>query len=339
MSGVAVCIVGLLRSLPEVALSMQRFLVEPLNADVFISGPVGAVGDWVSAIQHFPSLVSLKLEKENVTQFLENSRVWDGGWKAATRIKGNWLGCLEGESADMRRSGSGLCQMYSHKQCLSMITDWEQRRGLEYERVVYSRADFLWLAPHVPLSFLPNGEMWIVDGEDNGGINDRHWVMPRSLAAKLLNSWDRLVEGQLARLFENLGLWGLSTEVYFHYLMVGSGLDAYIRRLPALAYVVCSNFHNRKRIDMTAVSLNDSRRLGEVDVRCRPGGPKYKHEYNNAKEVADCGGGHFWSMKNIWDCWCADKEKAGMLVYSEYRLCVRAKLLSQRYTSNIEYIG
>merc|ERR1712050_475357 len=110
--------------------------------------------------------VQAKLEKENVTQALYSSN--SNFLHLALMIKGNWLGCLEKEldgnrGEDMHRRGSGLCQMYSQKQCSKMIIDWEGKRGCRYERVIYTRPDFHWTAPHIPLSLLWPDDLWIMD--------------------------------------------------------------------------------------------------------------------------------------------------------------------------------
>lgn len=330
MRSVAVCLGGLLKALPDVAESVQEFLVRPLDADLFVSGPLTGSSSWLPSLALFPSLAEARLDRENVTQFLLAEA--GGGWRDPARIKGNWLGCLEGEAGDMERTGSGLCQMHSHRQCWDMISSHERRRGLEYERVIYTRADMRWLGPHLPLSLLPagKGEVYVVDGEDNGGINDRHWVMPRHLAPAMLDSWDRLVDGRTAELIEAIRrqtrLQGLSTEIYFHYLMASEDTYKLVRRMPGMSFVPCAQHHGRKFVDTSATGLNDSRRLGQYDLRCEAGGPKYRHEYKHARGVADCLGGRAWSWEALWHCWCASKHELKQTVFLDYSLCVYAQL-------------
>jgi len=340
MRSVAVCLAGLLRQLPEVGPSIQAFLITPLDADLFISGPVDDLASWVSALALFPTIAQVKLERENVTEFLRTAGGNSLGWRLAASIKGNWLGCLEGEAEDMRRRGSGLCQMYGHKQCMEMVEDREMKRGQLYEHVVYSRPDFKWLGPHFPLSLLPEGEsdFWVIDGEDNGGLNDRHWVMPRKLAPELLGSWGRLLDGSLAELFVPQGLPELSTETHFSYWLSVTGTTRLIRRIPSMAFVPCANPHARKRIDMSATSWDDSGRIDNVNVRCERGGPKYRHEYRHARHVADCKGDRPWSLPLLWECWCAPKEDSNMFQFSEYRLCMHAKMAAAGWQGRLTFI-
>merc|ERR1712113_222355 len=145
-----------------------------------------------------------------------------------------------------------------------MITAEEQKRATMYQRVIYSRADFRWHAEHVPLQYLPPDNIWCVDGEDHGGINDRHWVMPRYVVPMMLGSWQALLDGNVSRMFAAWNFPSLSTEVYFAVLLQYYKLDALVRRMPFCAAVACSNFHKRKRVDTSAVGLSDSRVWSDV---------------------------------------------------------------------------
>lgn len=57
------------------------------------------------------------------------------------------------------------------------------RGGMAYERVMFTRLEFEWLYNHPPLSLLDPRYMWVPTGEDNTGINDRHWLVNRKDAA------------------------------------------------------------------------------------------------------------------------------------------------------------
>ena len=63
-----------------------------------------------------------------------------------------------------------------------------------------------WIAPHISLDMLDPKSIYILDGEDHGGINDRHWVLPRQLMPVLLGGWDMLVDGRaLDLIFTSVG--------------------------------------------------------------------------------------------------------------------------------------
>ena len=202
-SSVAVCLGGILRQLPYTAESIQKYLIEPLGADLFLSGPSDGIEEWAEGLKHFTTLAETRIGYEDVSIFLRNDLKLEKLAAAAFFIEGNWIGCYDGQGSNiLEREGSGLCQMYSHKLCHDMITGFEDRYDHRYERVIWSRPDFFWTAPHIPLEMLPtypdvyrNPEFYVLDGEDHGGLNDRHWVMRRDIMPFMFSSWDRLLNG------------------------------------------------------------------------------------------------------------------------------------------------
>lgn len=319
----AVCLAGLLHSLPNTVEKIQRFLVEALEADLFLTGPTLDSETWLQSLVLFGrSLQQIRLENENVTAALYSQGAKSPFLPGALQIRGNWLGCLERErpenqGKDMRRKGSGLCLIYGQKQCMLMIQDWEAKNSHRYQRVVFSRPDFHWTAPHVPPSFLSMEHIWIMDGQDNGGLNDRHWIFPRSLMEMMLGAWDSILDGvvlQMQQAMPSLPWWG--AETFFGLRLLTLGFTQRIRRVPVPAYLECSNRYSRKDIDTSALSLNDTGRLSEWKLRCPLGGPKYKHEHEEALSFARCFTETLsdrWSWRMLWDCWCDAKYRRGML--------------------------
>jgi hypothetical protein len=56
-----------------------------------------------------------------------------------------------------------------------------------YDRFVITRSDFVWLCPHPPLSVLDKDAIWFPDGENWGGLTDRHLVVSRADVVNCLN--------------------------------------------------------------------------------------------------------------------------------------------------------
>jgi hypothetical protein len=55
---------------------------------------------------------------------------------------------------------------------------------LEYDQIIYSRYD-LYHVDHHPI--LDNNFIWIAEGEDYGGVNDRHFIFPSKNAQEILD--------------------------------------------------------------------------------------------------------------------------------------------------------
>jgi hypothetical protein len=126
---------------------------------------------------------------------------------------------------------------------MNMIEAHELRASSTYQRVLFTRLEMIWLHPHPPLSLLEAGRVWVPAGEDNGGINDRHWLSGRGEAAWIMRRWDALLDGSaLEAIHGTREVSGvhprfLSSEMYtyhhaqFHRLKIG--------RFPMLSYLAC----------------------------------------------------------------------------------------------------
>ena len=66
---------------------------------------------------------------------------------------------------------------------------------------MFTRLEFEWLAHHPPLSLLDPKYLWVPTGEDNTGVNDRHWLANRRDAEGVFRRWDALVSGLFHQIF------------------------------------------------------------------------------------------------------------------------------------------
>ena len=57
---------------------------------------------------------------------------------------------------------------------------------------MFTRLEFEWLADHPPLSLLDPSYLWMPSGEDNEGVNDRHWLASRADAERVFRRFRRL---------------------------------------------------------------------------------------------------------------------------------------------------
>lgn len=109
------------------------------------------------------------------------------------------MGCWEDDSG-LRREGSGMCLAYSWHRSLELLRRQEARRGRRYALLVQTRFDFVWGRPHPVAAEFPGEFLWVPEGNDWGGVNDRHAVMHRSVADAYLGSgWHDLLSGAAAR--------------------------------------------------------------------------------------------------------------------------------------------
>ncbi|CAE7159423.1 unnamed protein product [Symbiodinium pilosum] len=82
--------------------------------------------------------------------------------------------------------------------CWELLTAAEAERGQRYKYWIYARLDWLWLALPPDLSVFEDADpaaVWIPDGQDWDGINDRFAIVPRKYAKPYFCRWPWLVNG------------------------------------------------------------------------------------------------------------------------------------------------
>jgi hypothetical protein len=103
-------------------------------------------------------------------------------WRIMLQLKGIWQGGIA--SPDPQPSKSSI--LYFSRWLL--LHGLQQDNVLDrYDRFVITRSDFVWLCPHPPLSVLDKDAIWFPDGENWGGLTDRHLVVSRADVVNCLN--------------------------------------------------------------------------------------------------------------------------------------------------------
>eukprot|EP00927_Polykrikos_kofoidii_P044851 TRINITY_DN38727_c0_g1_i1.p1 TRINITY_DN38727_c0_g1~~TRINITY_DN38727_c0_g1_i1.p1 ORF type:complete len:454 (-),score=55.00 TRINITY_DN38727_c0_g1_i1:51-1412(-) len=114
--------------------------------------------------------------------------------EAYNAIGGNFLGPLVGND------GRNAYMVRDLWRCYQVIHSHEDRHAIEYRYLAYSRLDLHWVAQPPPLHLLVRAApkaIWIPDGQDWDGLNDRFALVPRHLALAYFARWPRLLNGTL----------------------------------------------------------------------------------------------------------------------------------------------
>ncbi|CAE8624247.1 unnamed protein product, partial [Polarella glacialis] len=212
---------GRLRDLRRTASSIAAQLLEPLGAEVFVFAPRAArtdpeAQDGLQALREEASSRGL-FRILHVEYFDEDAHL-----RAAVRqmtpkmlqllaaVDGNWLGGLPANLSDgiekPRSAAKGEIFNYiQHDRCLRFY----QRLGTHGRRLVYTRTDFVWRCPHLPLELLEatfslddgrtgRSVIWIPESgwDDYGGIYDNHAVLDARSARTFLGGWQQILRGE-----------------------------------------------------------------------------------------------------------------------------------------------
>lgn len=105
-----------------------------------------------------------------------------------------------------------------------------------YDRFVVTRSDFVWPCPHPPLSVLDRGALWIPEGEDYGGLTDRHLVVSREDLATALGLIDDILlrPTELYEEMKHRDDWNPESFLAFH--LARTGLLSRVKRFPYVMY-------------------------------------------------------------------------------------------------------
>ena len=131
---------------------------------------------------------------------LYDRKAGGSGWRVLLKPGAQLLGGIEGPGVE--ESGSGAIVLY-YRQFLRESID---RAGLidDYDWLILTRSDLLWPVAHPATAVLSNRHIYALDGEQYGGVGDRHLIVPRRHLRRFLEVPDPIFSdpGRLSRAIE-----------------------------------------------------------------------------------------------------------------------------------------
>ena len=192
MERVLVCILAETRAHQVAWPSFKRHVLDELNADLALAVTIDEKYDyanpfWQHAKYRWVGCTTGRCGRR-VSIWLSVGCAQQQGiappeWRAMLRIKGILAG-RDPISSTRNRAMPQISSSVAGCSCTGSKQDGVLDR---YERFIVTRSDFVWLCPHPPLSLLDAGSLWIPDGEDYGGLTDRHLVVARENATDSLD--------------------------------------------------------------------------------------------------------------------------------------------------------
>ena len=246
-STVAAAFCGYLNlAIPEAGATARRYLIQPLRADVLVAGShkasdCGGGPDYSCLWSRLAGLgplaarsLSRKLTDDEIreaVQLMPHYATVAGAFRMSHTFHGitNWTPLLGSPKAHM------IHQIRDYALLLELIRTAERARGAAYERVVFSRLEFVWLAPHPPLALLPPSLLWVPFGSPR--MNDRHVVMNRSHADVWMGRWALFGSAALLRKLPLQSLAHDGPEELVENLLVTRGIS--VGEFPGTSYLPC----------------------------------------------------------------------------------------------------
>jgi hypothetical protein len=206
MERVLVCLLGATRAHELTFPSFKRRVLDELSGDLAMALTIDETYAYANPFwQHAkyrwtgPDFSDYGEGFDQVQRWLcQQHKVPAPDWRSMLRLNGNWQGRIASQNPQF---GNGAIEIFVR---------WLLLHGLQqdnildrYDRFVITRSDFVWLAPHPPLSVLDKDAIWIPDGEKYSGLNTRHLVASRADVADCLNLIEDIVL-RPTRLYEEM---------------------------------------------------------------------------------------------------------------------------------------
>jgi hypothetical protein len=212
--------------------NFKENVIDPLGADLAVCVPNDAYFDSRNPYYQnakfrwlVPDTPDVAATFDRIQQQLGSSEEW----RILCHIEGLWLGKIT-----QNREGAGALQIALH---WFMSDNIQSGRLTEiYDRFIVTRSDFYYFCPHPPLECLDADNLWIPDGEDYGGLCDRHLIVSAADVVVSCNLIDDLLirphkmrEAMIAR-----SAWNIEQITAFH--LSRNGLISKVKRFP---YIMC----------------------------------------------------------------------------------------------------
>jgi hypothetical protein len=232
-----VVVLGQLRAHELTWAPFKKHVIEQLNADLAVCVPDDAFFDFTNPYYlnaRYRWVVPDPPDAADTFDRIQRLLGSSEDWRVLCDVRGAWLGRVR----QANQPGSTALLFILRWFMLNNIE--AAKLGEAYDRFIITRSDYFYLAPHPPIELLDSDSIWIPDGEDYGGICDRHLVVSPSDLAPSCNLLEEILcrprqlrEAMVARLD-----WDWTTERSLALHFSRSGLAAKIRRFPFVMFLV-----------------------------------------------------------------------------------------------------
>jgi hypothetical protein len=221
MSKTLTILIGSARGGEETWQTMYRHLLAPYNSDLALC--FGATDSKESSLYRRAKYVWEIPEFENWREYYE--QIFPEGWdRVFVHQKNNSPG---GGIDDCTGSGAVIFAFRD------FILREKKELLKEYDRIILTRSDHYYLAPH---PILPLGSFHIVEGENYRGITDRHHIFDSNMAENALGICDYLCSPDNFK--HLLRVKDLNPERALFEFFNSSGIDAKINRFKRVQFTV-----------------------------------------------------------------------------------------------------
>ena len=125
------------------------------------------------------------------TAYDEMARIYESRepWRECLKVKDQFLGGIK-DNGDEHPGSAGILIFFRWW----LLKNLKESGVIDmYDRFIVTRSDYVYACPHPPLELLSSDHIWIPDGEQYGGVTDRHIVVPKMHLESVLNIADDII--------------------------------------------------------------------------------------------------------------------------------------------------
>lgn len=212
----------------------QRHVQQPLDADLAFCGAFSSDSSQDTSVIRMNA--THLWERPEPQDWLAELDSWEGNntsWRQLVDLGPMFLG-----GTGLHDSvGSGALIMYWRE---VLRVSLPSRLLNQYDWFAITRSDFRWLAPHPSVDLLDSAKVYLLDGEQYGGVSDRHIIFHRSTAPEILSVAEPIF-AQPTELKDRLlssGVSDLNPERFIKFRLDEMGLGDRLVFLPYLGFTV-----------------------------------------------------------------------------------------------------
>jgi hypothetical protein len=254
MEKTLIIIIGNARGGEETWSTMYENLLTPYNADLALC--FGETKDKTASLYQKAKYIWEMPEYNNWREYYDNNFApgWDKAWEL-------YIGTGLFGGVD-NNSGSGAI--------VFAFRDYILKNHLHilnlYDRIILTRSDYYYIAPH---PILPLGKVYITEGEDYGGLCDRHHIFDSQYSEQVLGVCDFLCDNNNFEYLKNQ--YTINPERALLLFFEHNGINNFIERC--------------MRVQFTVASSNDKTRWCEPSSFI-PNSTTIRHKYISEYDLA-----------------------------------------------------
>lgn len=167
--------------------------------------------------------------------YASNYEEAQNNWRVLTQVKDQWLGGIKG--VQEQKGSAGILLFFRWFTKTKLL---EENLLNKYDRLIYTRSDYFYETPHIPLELLSKDKIWIPEGEDYGGVTDRYMLCSAQNIISALSIADPIIKNPLDLMNSMTFYQEWNLEKFIKFSFQKTGLWKQVRRFPFTMYSIRS---------------------------------------------------------------------------------------------------